>query len=63
MPHVSPFSIPKIHEQILKKEIKRLCDLGVLQPEVAQEYQSPSLILPKQNGTVRIVSDFRVLNS
>ena len=63
MPHVSPFSIPKIHEQSLKKEIKRLCDLGVLQPQVASEYQSPSLFLPKQNGTIRIVSDFRVLNS
>jgi hypothetical protein len=26
------------------------------------DYQSPSLIIPK-NGTVRVVSDFRVLNS
>jgi hypothetical protein len=27
------------------------------------EYQSPSFIIPKKNGTVRVVSDFRVLNS
>jgi hypothetical protein len=26
------------------------------------EYQSPSFIIPKKNGTVRVVSDFRVLN-
>jgi hypothetical protein len=27
------------------------------------EYQSPLFIIPKKNGTVRVVSDFRVLNS
>ena len=36
--------------------------MGVLQPQVALEYQSPSFIIPKKNGTVRVVSDFRVLN-
>ena len=25
-----PFPVPKIHEDTLKKEIQRLCDLGVL---------------------------------
>ena len=60
---LSPFPVPKIHEDTLKKEIQRLCDLGVLKPQVASEYQSPSFIIPKKNGTVRVVSDFRVLNS
>jgi Reverse transcriptase (RNA-dependent DNA polymerase) len=32
-------------------------------PQVASEYQSPSFIIPKKNGKVRVVSDFRVLNS
>jgi Reverse transcriptase (RNA-dependent DNA polymerase) len=58
-----PFSVPRIHEATLKKEIQRLCDLGVLKPQVPLEYQSPSFIIPKNNGTVRVVSDFRVLNS
>jgi hypothetical protein len=58
-----PFSVPRIHEATLKKEIQRLCDLGVLKPQVPLEYQSPSFIIPKKNGTVRVVSDFRVLNS
>jgi hypothetical protein len=31
--------------------------------QVASEYQSPSFIIPKKNGTVRIVFDFRALNS
>jgi len=60
--HISPFPVPQIHKQTLKEEIKRLCDLGVLQPQVASEYQSPSYIIPKKNGTVRVASDFRVLN-
>jgi hypothetical protein len=60
---LSPFPVPKIHEETLKKEINRLCDLGVLKPQVASEYQSPSFIIPKKNGIVRVVSDFRVLNS
>jgi hypothetical protein len=59
---LSPFPVPKIHEETLKKEINRLCDLGVLKPQFALEYQSPSFIIPKKNGTVCVVSDFRVLN-
>jgi hypothetical protein len=58
---LSPFPAPKIHKETLKKEINRLCDLRVLKPQVASEYQSPSFIIPK-NGTVCVVSDFRVLN-
>jgi hypothetical protein len=60
---LSPFPVSKIHEETLKKEINRICDPGVLKPQVALEYQSPSFIIPKKNGTVRVVSDFRVRNS
>jgi hypothetical protein len=58
-----PFSVPKIHEETLKKEIQRLCNLGVLKLQIASEYQSPSFIIQQKNGTVRAVLDFRVLNS
>jgi hypothetical protein len=37
--------------------------MGFLKPQVALEYQSPSFIIPKKNGTVHVVSDFRVPNS
>jgi hypothetical protein len=60
---LSPFPVPKIHEETLKKGINRLCDLGVLKSQDALEYQSPSFIIPEKNGTARVVSDFRVLNS
>jgi hypothetical protein len=55
-----PFPVPKIHKQTLKKEIFRLCGLGDLKPQIALEYQSPSFIIPKKNGTVHAVSDARV---
>jgi hypothetical protein len=60
---LSPFPVPKIHKETLKKEINRLCDLVVLKPQVALENQYPSFITPKKNSTVLEVSDFRVLNS
>jgi hypothetical protein len=59
---LSHFPVLKIHEETFKKEINRLCELAVLKPQVALEYQSHSFIIPKKNGTVRVVSDFRVLN-
>jgi hypothetical protein len=45
---LSPFPVPKIHEATLKEEINRLCDLRVLKPQVASEYQSPSFTIPKK---------------
>ena len=60
---LKPFDVPRIHLDTLKKEIKRLCRIGVLRRVAVAEYASPSFIIPKKNGTVRVVSDFRVLNS
>eukprot|EP00804_Cyclotella_cryptica_P025341 CCRYP_012439-RA/>CCRYP_012439-RA protein AED:0.43 eAED:0.43 QI:0/-1/0/1/-1/0/1/0/196 len=44
------------------KELKRLCDLGVLQWQPASEWASPSFIVPKKDQTVRFLSDFREVN-
>jgi hypothetical protein len=59
---LSPFSFPKIHKEKLK-EINRLCELGVLKPQIALEYQSSLFFIPMKNGTLFVLSDFRVLNS
>jgi hypothetical protein len=40
---LSPFPIPKIHEETLEKEINRLCHVGISKPQVLSEYQSHSL--------------------
>ena len=42
--------------------MKRLVLLGVLERQGDSEWASPTLIIPKPNGTVRFVSDFREVN-
>ena len=60
--HARAFPIPKIHEATLKLEVQRLCDLGVLTKVNRSEWAAPTFIIPKKDGTVRFISDFRQLN-
>jgi hypothetical protein len=57
-----PFQVPRIHRDTIKKEIKRLCEIGVLEPIEESEWGSPSFIIPKKQRTVRFLTDFRELN-
>ena len=52
----------KKHVETLKKEIQRLCDLGVLKWQEGSEWASPTFIIPKKDNTVRVISDFREVN-
>ena len=60
--HGRAFPVPKIHQVVLKKELKRLCELGVLEWQPSSEWASPSFIIAKKNNTVRLLSDFRQVN-
>jgi hypothetical protein len=44
-----------------RKEIVRLVDIGVLEEDYSSEWASmcPSFAIPKKNGTIRVVTDFR----
>jgi hypothetical protein len=46
------------------KEIVRLVDIGVLEEDYSFEWASlfPSFRIPKKNGTIRFVTDFKKLN-
>ena len=58
-----PYPVPRVHRQTVMNEIKRLCDIGVLEPvNEDSKWGSPSFIIPKPNGTVRFLTDFRELN-
>jgi hypothetical protein len=50
--HGRAFPVPKIHKDVLTKEIERLCKLGVLERQHYSEWASPSFIVPKKNNTV-----------
>ena len=60
--HARPFPIPHVHEQTLRHEVDRLCQLGVLKKINQSEWGAPTFIIPKKDGTVRFISDFRELN-
>ena len=60
--HARAYPIPKAYEQTLKMEVQRLCELNVLKRINRSEWGSPTFIIPKKDGTVRFISDFRELN-
>jgi hypothetical protein len=62
--HVRACTVPRSVEQQLQqcKEIVRLVDIGVLEEDYSSEWSSASFAIPKINGTIRVVTDFRKLN-
>jgi hypothetical protein len=61
--HARDYTVPRSVEQKLQqsKEIVRLVDIGVLEEDYSSEWASciPSFAIPKKNGTIRVVTDFR----
>jgi hypothetical protein len=45
--------------------IVRLVDIGVLEEDYSSEWssRSPSFAIPKKNGIIRVVTDFRKYNT
>jgi hypothetical protein len=56
-----PYPIHEKYFETTRKEVNRLCDIGVLKRQQS-EWGSPTFITPKKDQTVRVVSDFRRLN-
>ena len=47
---------------MVKKEVNRLIKIGLLARFTESEWGTPSFVIPKKDGTVRFISDFRGLN-
>ena len=60
--HSKPYAVPHLHLDTFKKELDRLVEIGVLSPTGATEWAAGTFIVPKKDGRVRWVSDFRQLN-
>ncbi len=60
--HSQPYAIPCIHLAAVKKELDRLVQIGVLSPQGASEWGSPTFVTPKKDNTVHWVRDLQELN-
>jgi hypothetical protein len=60
--HGRALPVPKIHKEMIIKEVERLCQLGVLERQPASEWALPSFIIHKKDKTVRFLSDFWEVN-
>jgi hypothetical protein len=60
--HARPYPVPVIHVETLKKELINLCEIGVLRPQVASKWSSPTFITPKKDGRIHWVTDLRELD-
>jgi hypothetical protein len=60
--HGRPYPILHKHKAVLMKEIKRLCDIGVLEWQPSSRWASPTFIIPKKDSTVHTISDFMEFN-
>ena len=60
--HAKPYPVPRIHEATLKAEVERLCQVGVLKRVNRSKWGAPTFIIPKKDGSVHFITDFREFN-
>ena len=63
VPHRSKvYSVPHAHHSVFKEELDRLVQIGVLEPAGQALWIAGTFIIPKKDGKVRWITDFRGLN-
>jgi hypothetical protein len=60
--HAQAYPVPQCHINTLCAEVEQLCKIGVLKRVNRSEWGAPTFIIPKKDGTVRFISNFRELN-
>ena len=57
-----PYKVPQAHLKVFKLEIDRLVDIGLFTKVELSEWSSPTLCIPKKDGRIRVVTDYRKVN-
>ena len=60
--HSRPYGVPFTQRDAFKRELDHLVKIGVLERSGASQWASGTFIIPKKDGRVRWISDFRALN-
>jgi hypothetical protein len=59
---IPPYRLSPVKKLALDKEVQYMLNHGIIEPSQS-EWSSPCLLVPKPNGTYRVVQDFRKVNS
>ena len=57
-----PYPVPLSHYEVLRKELERQVEIGVLARCYESDWGMPLFAIPKKDGAIRTVDDFRELN-
>ena len=61
--HAKSYRVPQAYLQVFRDKIDRLVHIGTLSPVTQSDRASPTFCIPKKDQRIRVVSDFRILNT
>ncbi|XP_078515987.1 uncharacterized protein LOC144781172 [Lissotriton helveticus] len=56
-----PYRVPEARRAIIKRETEKMLEMGIIEPSVS-DWNSPIVLVPKPDGSVRFCIDFREVN-
>jgi hypothetical protein len=57
-----PYKLNLVYKQKLKEELKRMLEVGIIEPVEESEWISPMVVHEKKKGGIQICVDMRKLN-